>query len=93
VNNQFNAAPDWIIEILSPDQSQTKVTKKILHCLQHGIQMGWIIDPDEETIFVYLPNQVDQFFDMDAPEKLIPAPEFANELRLTVGELFGWLLE
>lgn len=91
VGNQFNAPPDWIIEILSPDQSQTKVTKKIIHCLQHGTQMAWIIDPDEETVFVFLPQQVDQFFDTDAPEELIPVPEFASELRLTVGELFGLL--
>lgn len=28
VANKFLLAPDWIIEILSPDQSQTKVTKK-----------------------------------------------------------------
>lgn len=35
VANTFAIAPDWVIEILSPDQSQTKVTKNILHCLHH----------------------------------------------------------
>jgi len=30
VANVFQAAPDWTIEILSPDQSQTKVTGNIL---------------------------------------------------------------
>ncbi|HEY9821397.1 MAG TPA: Uma2 family endonuclease, partial [Candidatus Sericytochromatia bacterium] len=34
VANVFQAAPDWTIEILSPDQSQTKVTGNILHCLK-----------------------------------------------------------
>lgn len=33
VANAFQTAPDWVIEILSPDQNQTKVTKNILHCL------------------------------------------------------------
>ncbi|MDW8421284.1 MAG: Uma2 family endonuclease [Pseudanabaenaceae cyanobacterium SKYGB_i_bin29] len=28
IANTFSLAPDWIIEILSPDQSQTKVMKK-----------------------------------------------------------------
>lgn len=93
VANVFEIAPDWIIEILAPKQSQTKIIKKILHCFQYGTQMAWIIDPVEETVFVYFPQQIDQFFDMDAPEELIPVPEFAKELRLTVGELFGWLLE
>jgi Uma2 family endonuclease len=57
VANDFGLAPDWTIEILSPDQSQTKVVKNIVHC----------------------------------PDALLPMPVFAQDLRLTVGELFGWL--
>jgi len=91
VANVFQLAPDWIIEILSPDQSATKVTKKILHCLNYQTQMGWLIDPDDQTIFVYRPKQQPEVF--DAPEEQLPVPSFASELRLTVGELFGWLLE
>lgn len=91
VANVFQAAPDWTLEILSPDQSVTKVTKNILHCLKHETQMGWLIDPDEQTVFVYLPKQQTEVF--DEPEELLPVPSFASELRLTVGELFGWLLE
>lgn len=91
VANVFQAAPDWIIEILSPDQSATKVTKKILQCLKYETQMGWLIDPDEQTIFVYLPNQQPEVF--DEPEQQLPVPSFASELRLTVGDLFGWLFE
>lgn len=91
IGNVFQLAPDWTIEILSPDQSVTKVTKNILHCLKHETQMGWLIDPDEQTVFVYLPKQQTEVF--DEPEELLPVPSFASELRLTVGELFGWLLD
>src|SRR4028119_1233842 len=56
VANVFQAAPDWIIEILSPDQSATKVTKKILHSLKHETQIGWPIDPDGQTIAGYTPR-------------------------------------
>jgi Uma2 family endonuclease len=91
VANVFAIAPDWTIEILSPDQSQTKVTKNILHCLNHGTQMGWLIDPDEQTVFVYLPNQQLQVFDQ--PELKLPVPDFVSELDLSVGNIFGWLLE
>lgn len=91
VANVFQAAPDWIIEILSPDQSATKVTKKILHSLKHETQMGWLIDPDEQTIFVYQPKQQPEVF--DEPDEQLPVPSFANELQLTVGVVFGWLLE
>jgi len=50
-----------------------------------------LIDPDEQTVFVYLPKQQTQVF--DEPDELLPVSSFASELRLIVGELFGWLLE
>jgi Uma2 family endonuclease len=53
--------------------------------------MGWLIDPDEHTVFVYLPKQQTQVF--DEPEDQLPVPSFTTELQLTVGGLFGWLLE
>lgn len=83
IANAFSIAPDWTVEILSPDQSQTKVTKNILHCLNHGTQMGWLIDPDEQTVFVYLPKQQLEVFDQ--PGQLLPPPSFARELSLSVG--------
>jgi Uma2 family endonuclease len=91
VSNTFLIAPDWTIEILSPEQSQTKVTKNILHCLNHGTQMGWLIDPDEQTIFVYLPKQQPEVFDQ--PEQKLPVLSFANNLNLSVQSVFAWLLE
>jgi len=91
IANIFPLAPDWTIEILSPDQSQTKVTKNILHCLNHGTQMGWLIDPAEQTIFIYLPQQQPQVF--DEPEELLPVPFFAKELNLSIKSVFDWLLE
>jgi Uma2 family endonuclease len=91
VANIFAVAPDWTIEIMSPEQNQTKVTKNILHCLKHGTQMGWLIDPDEKTVFVYRPKQATEVF--DDPDELIVVPSFASELQLTVQDLFAWLLE
>lgn len=49
--------------------------------------MGWLIDPDEQTIFVYLPKQQPEVFDQ--PEQLLPVPAFASELNLSVGLVFG----
>ncbi|WP_245927493.1 Uma2 family endonuclease [Aphanothece hegewaldii] len=74
----------------TPEQSQTKVTKKILHSLQNGTQMGWLIDPNEQTVFVYYPNQQPEIF--DEGDQLLSVPTFASELKLTVNELFSGLL-
>ncbi|MGK7944037.1 MAG: Uma2 family endonuclease [Microcystaceae cyanobacterium] len=89
VANSFPLAPDWIIEILSPEQSQTKVIKKILHSLNHGSQMGWLIDPNEQTIFVYISQQQTTFFE-DSLE-ILPVPNFIQELQLKVGDVFDCL--
>jgi Uma2 family endonuclease len=87
VENVFALHPDWTIEILSPDQNATKVISNILHCLRHGTQLGWFIDPDERLVIVFLPGQ--QPIEMRSDERL-PVPEFI-ELELTVAQVFGWL--
>ena len=89
IANAFNLHPDWIIEILSPNQSQTRVIRNILHCLDNGTEMGWLIDPDESCVFVYFANQsVREFVDSD---RVLPTPDFFKGVELTVGELFSWL--
>ena len=52
--------------------------------------MGWLIDPDEKTVFVYRPKQEIEIFDQ--PEILLPIPSFISELTLTIKDLFAWLL-
>lgn len=91
VANSFTIAPDWIIEILSPDQSQTKVVRNILHCLDHGSQMGWLIDPDEKLVFVYLADRRITLFEIESDR--LPVPSFAESFNLTVDQLFSWLTE
>ena len=76
VANIFAIAPDWTIEILSPDQSQTKVVLNILHCLAHGTQMGWLIDPAEKLVFVYFADRTLAVF--EAAGDRIPVPAFAE---------------
>jgi Uma2 family endonuclease len=89
VANVFAIAPDWVIEILSPDQSQSKVVRNILHCLDHGTQMGWLIDPEEKIVFVYFADQRVLVFELG--DDRLPVPSFAESFSLAIGELFSWL--
>lgn len=89
VANVFLLAPDWTIEILSPDQSQTKVTNNILHCLKHGSRMGWLIDPDERAVLVYPLGQQLQILQKE--QEMLPVPDLVNDLQLSVSQLFKWL--
>jgi Uma2 family endonuclease len=89
VANVVATSPDWTIEILSPDQSTTKVIKNILHCLDNGTEVGWLIDPAEKMILVYQPDRQVQVVDILEDELIVP--EFARSINLTAGDIFGWL--
>lgn len=91
LSGELPFAPDWMIEILSPGQSQTKVVKKIFHALEHGTQLGWLIDPEEDCVFGYTPDLKTMLY--EDLEQTLPTPEFAQDFRLTVGELVSWLYE
>ena len=91
VENVFAIAPDWTIEILSPGQSQTKVIRNILHCTEHGAEMGWLLDPEESCVFVYDTDQAVKIFEKS--DVVLPVPAFAQMMQLTVSEIFGWLTE
>jgi Uma2 family endonuclease len=80
-------APDWTIEILSPDQSSNRVTGNILHCLKYGCQLGWLIDPSDRSILVFQPQQQPEL--LRGTDDLLVLPEI--ELKLTVAQVFGWL--
>ncbi|WP_295615757.1 Uma2 family endonuclease [Chamaesiphon sp. GL140_3_metabinner_50] len=89
LENVFNIPPDWTIEILSSDQSTIKVLKNINHCLAYGTQMGWLIDPKERSVFVM---GIDRTFQIiDEPKTVLPVPEFAKEIQLTVERIFSWI--
>jgi len=80
-------APYWAIEILSPQQSSNRVTKKIIHCLQHNCQLGWLVDPGDRSILAFLPNQQPQFCEAS---DVLPVPEMIP-LNITAEQVFSWL--
>jgi Uma2 family endonuclease len=88
IENRFTIYPDWSIEILSPEQSQTRVLINLLHCVRHGTELGWLIDPDEATVLVVWP---DHPLEILRGESTLPVIEDLN-LSLTANQLFDWLM-
>ncbi len=87
ISNRFEIHPDWVIEILSPDQQQKKVLTKLLHCSRNGTELGWLMNPEEESILAVFPGQKVELYESD--DKL---PILADiDLELTVTEIFSWL--
>ena len=80
-------APDWTIEILSPEQSSNRVTGNILHCLKHGSQLGWLIDPSDRSVLIFLPNQQPELYQGSHRLAVLDG----IDLELTAEQIFGWL--
>ncbi|MFB2836936.1 Uma2 family endonuclease [Floridanema evergladense] len=87
IANRFEIYPDWAIEILSPDQKQTLVLSKLLHCSQNGTELGWLIDLDTESIIAMFPGQQIEIFQGTNQLPVING----IPLELTAKQIFSWL--
>jgi Uma2 family endonuclease len=45
--------PDLVVEVISPGDSQSYVHRKVLHYLDHGVALVWVIDPKTRTVTQY----------------------------------------
>ena len=88
ITNRFEIPPDWIIEILSPDQSPSHVIRKITFSLNHGTKLGWFIDPDGEAVTVFQPNQTPEFKE---GKDILPVLDVISDWQLSVADLFSLL--
>jgi Uma2 family endonuclease len=86
-NEPIQGAPHWLIEILSTDQSTTKLISKIQACLTEGSKLGWLIDSQEQVIMIFRPNQPRQLVSGDHPLTFLED----LSLHLTPNQIFGCL--
>lgn len=86
-NNAIFFAPLWTIEILSPNQTTTKVIDNILFCLENGTQLGWLIDTEEKIIMVFEPQKPLKIYRHD---EMLPILKNVD-LQLTANQIFSWL--
>lgn len=88
IANRFEVHPDWTIEILSPDQAQTRPLEKLLHCAEHGTELGWLIDSEAESIMTLSAESQIKLF---RGSQVLPTLPDLN-LVLSADDVFDWLL-
>jgi len=88
IKDEFETYPDWTIEILSPEQSSTRVINKILFCLNHGTELGWLIDPQERLIMTFQPGKQPE---VKQEQDILQVLSSLTDLQLSVQEVFSWL--
>jgi Uma2 family endonuclease len=71
--------PDFVIELMSPSDRLPKAKGKMREWMENGAQLGWLLDPDHRTVYVYRPDR--------EPERLVNPERLAGE-----GPVAGFVL-
>jgi len=81
-------APDLVVEILSPTTTRNdRVTKAQIYA-RHRVPAYWIVDPDQETVEVYLLNVDSYRLEITLQgETPLPVPPFAD-LKFAAKDIF-----
>ena len=62
----WTVRPAFIIEIRSPGDSLASQRAKMEIWIRLGVQLGWLVDPLEQTVWIYRPNQEPELLDRPA---------------------------
>lgn len=80
------AAPDLVVEVLSPSDRPSKVNKKTLLWLSNGAKQVWIVNPKDRTVRVHRsPSDTTTFSGSDYLE----APDLLPGFRLSLDRIFS----
>lgn len=64
--------PDFVIELRSKTDSLKDLRAKMQEYIDNGCQLGWLLDPKEQQVEVYRPNQAVML--LKAPESIAGDP-------------------
>lgn len=73
--------PDFVVELRSRSDKLADVRKKMLEYIENGARLGWLIDPQEQRVYIYRPGHALEV--LDDPETVSGdpvLPGFALEL-------------
>jgi Uma2 family endonuclease len=85
-----NAAPDLIVEVLSPSTRLRDLNQKMKLYARTGVAEYWVVDTDRKSIAVHALNAKGAYESVPQPEDGI-ASRVLPELSLTISELFAGL--
>lgn len=88
IDDIFFLAPDIVVEIVSPRQGVNKLIRRCLWYVANGVQLALLVDPSDESILVFRPDQVPRAC---RGADVITAPEILPDLRLVTQDVFDSL--
>ncbi len=73
--------PAFVIEVRSPSDHKKDLHEKMLVYLRNGVELGWLIDPESQTVSIYKPGQ-------ERPIELVNPESISGE-----GPVAGFVLD
>ena len=55
--------PDFVVELRSRSDELTDVRKKMQEYMENGARLGWLVDPQEQRVYIYRPGQAVEVLD------------------------------
>ena len=49
--------PEFVVEVMSPSDRLSRTKEKMERWIANGAQLGWLIDGDAETVYIYRKNR------------------------------------
>ncbi len=81
----LDVAPELIVEIMSPDDRWSEVKQKLKEYFAIGVQLVWVADPTDKTIYAYRSlTDVREFTEKDA----LTGDEVLPGFTVSVADLF-----
>jgi Uma2 family endonuclease len=73
--------PDFVVELKSPSDRLSKLKDKMCEWIENGAQLGWLLDPDHRTVYVYRRGrELEQLVDPERVTGENPVDGFVLEL-------------
>lgn len=76
--------PDFIIEVKSKSDSLSQQKEKMLEWLENGCRLGWLIDLENKTVYIYKPGRE---INQQSFEKKVSGEDILPNFELDLNEI------
>ncbi len=83
----FILIPDLVIEVISPTDNYTDINRRVARYLSDGVRLVWVVDPQLQTIVVYVQGSNQQT--TLSGEMLLTGGAVLPDFSVNMREVFG----
>jgi Uma2 family endonuclease len=61
----LSGAPDLVVEVLSPSDRMTQISRKLEHYFEHGTKLAWLVNCRKQQVHIYTADNIEALTDLD----------------------------